>query len=118
MARGLEFCIQEVEGLFYLCSESKGADQLRGYREADLRLCFRNAKNLFSHDAAQFALFLLEGEVTFPYCQALAGPLFQASITICFGCTAPFALDLVGNPEDRFSHDTAQIIFIPPGYPG
>ena len=22
-------------------SESKGADQLRGYREADLRLCFR-----------------------------------------------------------------------------
>ena len=23
------------------CSENKGADQLRGYREADLRLCFR-----------------------------------------------------------------------------
>ena len=23
-----------------LCSEDKGADQLRGYREADLRLCF------------------------------------------------------------------------------
>ena len=22
------------------CSENKGADQLRGYREADLRLCF------------------------------------------------------------------------------
>ena len=28
----------------YLCSENKGADQLRGYREADLRLCFRICK--------------------------------------------------------------------------
>ena len=26
--------------LYYLNSENKGADQLRGYREADLRLCF------------------------------------------------------------------------------
>ena len=30
----------------YLCSENKGADQLRGYREADLRLCFRLCKLL------------------------------------------------------------------------
>ena len=29
MARGLKFCIQKVEGLSYLCSENKGADQLR-----------------------------------------------------------------------------------------
>ena len=27
--------------MYYLCSENKGADQLRGYREADLHLCFR-----------------------------------------------------------------------------
>ena len=40
MARGLKFRIYEVEGLFYPCSENKGADQLRGYRAADLRLCF------------------------------------------------------------------------------
>ena len=46
MARGLKFCIQEVEGLYYLCSENKGADQLCGYREADLRLCFRICKML------------------------------------------------------------------------
>ena len=26
--------------MYYLCSENKAADQLRGYREADLRLCF------------------------------------------------------------------------------
>ena len=29
------------EELYYPSSENKGADQLRGYREADLRLCFR-----------------------------------------------------------------------------
>ena len=44
MARGLKFRIQKVEGLYYPCSENKGADQLRGYREADLRLCFRLCK--------------------------------------------------------------------------
>ena len=59
--------------MYYPCSENKGADQLRGDREADLRLCFRickkpvlsvtaklicvfvfaYAKNRFSHDEAQ-----------------------------------------------------------------
>ena len=47
MARGLKFCIYEAEELYYLCSENKCADQLRGYREADLRLCFRICKNVF-----------------------------------------------------------------------
>ena len=33
-----------------MCSENEGADQLRGYREADLHLCFRICKNpVFSH---------------------------------------------------------------------
>ena len=31
--------------MHYPSSENKGADQLRGYREADLRLCFRLGKN-------------------------------------------------------------------------
>ena len=44
MARGLKFRIKKVEGLDNLCSENKGADQLRSYREADLRLCFRICK--------------------------------------------------------------------------
>ena len=43
MAGGLKFRIKGVEGLYYPCSENKGADQLRGYREADLRLCFNGA---------------------------------------------------------------------------
>ena len=46
MARGLKFCIWEVEALYYPSSENKGADQLRGYREADLRLCFRICRTL------------------------------------------------------------------------
>ena len=40
MARGWKFCIWEEEVLYYPSSENKDADQLRGYREADLRLCF------------------------------------------------------------------------------
>ena len=41
MARGLKFRIKVVDESHYPCGENKGADQLRGYREADLRLCFR-----------------------------------------------------------------------------
>ena len=41
MARGLKFWIQKEEELYYPCNENKGADQLRGYPKADLRLCFR-----------------------------------------------------------------------------
>ena len=44
IARCLKFRIKKVEGLFYLCSENKGGNQLRGYREADLRLCFHICK--------------------------------------------------------------------------
>ena len=40
-ARSMKFRTLEVQGLYYPCSENKGADQLRGYREADLHLCFR-----------------------------------------------------------------------------
>ena len=39
MARGLKFRIEKVKGLYYLCSENKGADQFR----AKLFFCF------FSH---------------------------------------------------------------------
>ena len=39
-ARVLKFWIQVEEESYYPSSENKGADQLGGYREADLRLCF------------------------------------------------------------------------------
>ena len=44
MARSLKFQIKKVEGLYYPYSENKGADQLRSYCAADLRLCFRICK--------------------------------------------------------------------------
>ena len=40
MVRGWKFWNEKVEELYYPCSENKGADQLRSYCEADLRLCF------------------------------------------------------------------------------
>ena len=39
-------------GMYYPYSENKGADQLRGYRKADLCLCFRICINLVSHNEA------------------------------------------------------------------
>ena len=45
-----------MEGLHYLCSENKGADQLRSYCAADQRLCFRICKKLV------FSFFEFEGD--------------------------------------------------------
>ena len=39
-ARSLKFWSKVEEEMYYPSSENKGADQLRGYCEADLRLCF------------------------------------------------------------------------------
>ena len=39
-ARSLKVRIKEEEELYFPSSENKGADQLHGYHEADLRLCF------------------------------------------------------------------------------
>ena len=63
MARGLKFRNYVVEGLYYPCSENKGTDQLRGnqlrgYREADLHLCFRICKRpVFSERGSYKSLF-------------------------------------------------------------
>ena len=38
----------------YLCSENKGADQLRGYHAADLQLCF------FAYEKAGFLMMRLK----------------------------------------------------------
>ena len=42
--------------MYYPCSENKDADQLRGYREADLRLCFRPCKLLVFSRTGSFHL--------------------------------------------------------------
>ena len=54
-ARGLEFLIEKVEELYYLCIKNKGSDQLCCYRVADLRLCFRTCKKA-GHDVAHISL--------------------------------------------------------------
>ena len=36
---------RQLGGLYYLCGENKGADQLHCYRVDDLRLCFHICKN-------------------------------------------------------------------------
>ena len=69
---------------FCIC-ENKDADQLRGNREADHRLCFR-------------------------YTDSTIPLLHFKPLTIFCGCTARFVLDLVGNPEDRFSQNEAHTI--------
>ena len=58
MARSLKFRIEVEEELYYPCSENKGADQLRGYREAYLRLCFRLCRLLvFPRGGSNIAKF-------------------------------------------------------------
>ena len=67
--------------------DNKDADQLRGKREAEQRLCFRYTDS------------------TIP---SYLNPKFRPLAILC-GCTARFVWDLVGNPEDRFSHSEAQM---------
>ena len=64
MARGLIFGIYEKEGLYYLCNENKGTDQLRGYCEADLLLCFRICKNSVFSRRGSFYLYLSDEKFT------------------------------------------------------
>ena len=51
------------------------------YRATDQRLCFRSIDNTI--------------------------PLISKPLVIFCGCTAPFVSELVGNPEDRVSHEAA-----------
>ena len=55
-ARCLKFRIKEEEELYFPSSENKGADQLRGNREADLRLCFRLCRLLVLPWGGSFAI--------------------------------------------------------------
>ena len=73
---------------FCLC-ENKGADQLRRNCEADLHLCFHysdSTNSLLLLKIRNFKLLTFSGD-----------------------CTGQFVSDLVGNPDDRFSHSAAYI---------
>ena len=73
MTRGLKFRIEVVERLYYPCSENKNADQLCGYREADLRLCFLIGKMPVSHDAAHIKQILIYWTHTFSNLEVFNG---------------------------------------------
>ena len=46
--------------LYYLCSEIEGADQLHGYQEANLRLCFRLCRMLVFWCGGSFISYVCE----------------------------------------------------------
>ena len=56
MARGLKFQNYKEEGLYYLCSENKGADQLRGNCKADLFSHMQNIGYLVTRLILNFVL--------------------------------------------------------------
>ena len=69
MARDLKFLIYTEEELYYPCSENKGADQLRNYCEADLRLWFRICRLLVFSGGSFYGTSTLHFEVlTFEMC--------------------------------------------------
>ena len=81
MARSLKFRIQKVEGLYYPCSENKGADQLRGYREVDLRLCFRICKKPVFSRCGSYVTSLERRKICF--CHMLASVDTDQSSNLC-----------------------------------
>ena len=62
-ARSLKFRIKVEEELYYSSSENKGADQLRSYCEADMRLCFRLCRFLIfpcgGSNLLQYVIYIL-----------------------------------------------------------
>ena len=69
--------------------ENKDADQLRGNREADQRLCFRYTDSTFP------PLLIHKFKILGFFCD----------------CTGRFVSDLVGNPNCWFSHAQAHIAY-------
>ena len=53
--------------MYYPCIENKDADQLRGYREADLRLCFRQCKLLVFSRTGSHRFFLFVNNEKFQW---------------------------------------------------
>ena len=60
MARGLKFRIKKVEGLYYLCSETKAMISFRVNPKLICIFVLAYAKCWFSHDAAHFCPFSMK----------------------------------------------------------
>ena len=64
-ARGLKFWNLVEEELYYSSSENEGADQLRSYCKADLRLCFRRCRLLVFPCGGSY-VFRLSAKTAYP----------------------------------------------------
>ena len=101
--RKLAFCI----------SVQKDEDQLHGNRDADQRLCFRDTDStipLFPNKDTEMSSFKSSENIQKK--EGGPNPNEFKPPAIFRGCTVRFMLDVVGNPEDRFSHDATQFIHI------
>ena len=78
IARGLKFWIYKEEGLYNLCSENKGADQLRSYYKAQMKTlhqttckAWQNANKPMQFSSVEphfcMAKLGLQGYTLFPY---------------------------------------------------
>ena len=91
--------------MYYPCSENKGADQLRGYREADLRLCFRICKKPVFSRRGSIAFYSLSFYRLFGCYEALdGGDLGEALEDFTGGVSEQLdigELGLMDKPEER-----------------
>ena len=82
--------------MYYPCSKNKDADQLRGYREADLRLCFRICRLLvfprggsytYINSLARQGGIFFDCQTTYTYINSLArqgGIFFDCQTTYTY----------------------------------
>ena len=86
MARGLKVRIKEEEGLYYLCSENKSVDQLRG--KLICVFVFAYAKSRFSHDAAHMYVQIT---CILDSVKVVEWPSFGKYLySLCIRCVFPF----------------------------
>ena len=117
--------------MYYPCSKNKNTDQLCSYCEADLHLCFHIGKNpvfpwcssikchvirkpvfyicktMMQINCTVTAQLICDFDFCFTQSIFFENPNFQAIIKPTF--VSQFMLDLVKNPEDMLSCDTALI---------
>ena len=101
MARGLKFRIKVEEGLYYPYTENKWADQLRDYREADLRHCFRICKKPVFSRRGSYGISSLEVRIKILYKQRFRLRQF-ATETVWFAFVDFVVAACPMSPEDLY----------------
>ena len=92
--------------MYHPCSENKGADQLRGYREADLRLFFFSHMKIIGFPMrAQMCFFflILNTFLSFPSITSNKMPTAQAVVRTTFDDKddIPYALLKITQENDH-----------------